>query len=413
MPALPVKAAALPVKAPALPVKAPALPVKASSIPVKAPTLPVNPPPLPVKAPPIPVPTVPLKTPPVPVKTPTVPVKVPALPVNTPAPPGKTPALPVKAPPAVKAPAVPSHGAPRGGSVLPLPSSPVKGSRPAGGALPSPGGAGTGTALAGLPGRAPNRAAGSRTRGATTPATTGRGSAGVQSFQALPASAGSALPLGGATQPYGAGPQAVREIAHLVGRHKAAPNAARLRGIVEALRGCLPLLNGKLGELLRLRTGLGGQRPLGVRSVARRLHVPSGRVPGLEIAALRRLRLEAETTGCARVQSAPATLAATAPVFGGFVPVADLSAPLATPHGGVAGAFYLKPSATAEAPESAIKREAPKDAGTLPVGQGQLHGGSSALFIAVLVLGVIVLTGLLASESVGGALLTRRRRRRR
>jgi hypothetical protein len=347
------------------------------------------------------VPPVPLKTPTVPVKAPTVPVKVPSSPVEAPT----IPSIPGKAP------ALPVHVAPRSGSPLPV----VSGS-PAPGRVLHVAGGGPSAAGAIAPSLVPGT---HRTTGAgvapTRHATGGGPLETVHGLEGLSrGGGGTILVAGSATGISEAGGRAIREISLLAGaRGKHALAAAHLRLIVGELLGCLPALKGKLGQVLRLRTGLGGRPPMNVQAAARLLHVSSRRLVTLEILALRQLRVEAQTTGCAGQSTAAQSTAARAAGLSGFVvAISDLSTPLAAaPQGGVAGAFYLKPGAPAKASPRAELGARPSGAAAVPLGQGRVHGGSPLPVVTAIVLGVIVLAGLLATESVGGALFPRRRRR--
>jgi hypothetical protein len=168
--------------------------------------------------------------------------------------------------------------------------------------------------------------------------------------------------------------------------------------VAEKLRGCLPRLPAQLQTILRLRTGIDGSRPQSLRSTARLLRISPRRVLTSEIAAMRLLRVAAETTGCAMTAARPASWFVSLDYFAGVAPPGA---------GGVAGALYLRPVAQPEA-------VSPTSGATVgsPTAGGSALSGSSVPVILVLAVAVLMALALVRAESLGGRPRRRRRRSR-
>jgi hypothetical protein len=306
LPSVTVTAPTVTVKAPPVTVKTPPVTVTTPTVPVKAPPIPVKAPPVPVKAPPVSVkaPPVQAKPPPLPAKAPTAPVKVPAAgkPIGA-----KTPTVSAKAP----------TGAAGGPSVS------VNGPSVAAGGTTSPSGHKTAGAQQGSP---TDAVAG---QGSTSTGARGAGAVGGEGESASPAPFGAYRSTGGG---YGRLP-APEAGARPHARARIARRERALKAKVARFAGCLSDLPDTQRELLELRTGLAGSRPLAPRAVASRLRLGSASFARLEKQAVRELTDAANTHGCSQMSEVVARVAS-------FVGAGFGGGHASAARGGVKGVSY-------------------------------------------------------------------------
>jgi hypothetical protein len=193
----------------------------------------------------------------------------------------------------------------------------------------------------------------------------------------------------------------------LTPRQRAAHHERKLRQAARELEGCLPALASFDRQVIVLRGGLHGRRPLSRAGTASRLHVPAGRVRSAESRGLAGLRKADSEQGCGMRSSAGRRAAAQRLAQGSAPALAPLAVVAPSPALVSTGALQhgkhreLAAHASSSSSSTASKADRePRRAGFVPTSGDQGSGVAPGVWLAILV--ALALAG-------AGFLLLRRR----